>query len=198
MSASGSRAQFWDRTQKAPGSLTENQRHYIGSADEHGDPRGALSMSRQMDTYHLNGQSLQPPEHLFSVYQRATPWTVDTMAVAPGHESHVPGLLGLAAVHSLKTTGRLPEPSNDLSEHSERMVSHLVERGVIDPPRMDVLHNDISKREAQRMVEDSPLWYYSPLRHVPRQESDHASRVTRALLRRPKDAPEPPRQGRLF
>lgn len=115
------------------------------------DPNNAdsiLEMTRTKDSYE------NPPEydhgdthgydrstgqmHLFEVNRHASPWKVDYMAATTGEHNDarytVPTLLGLAAQHSLNTTGRVPQADSSLSKHSKKIVDKLVSRGLVDNP----------------------------------------------------------------
>lgn len=115
----------------------------------------------------------------------AEPWTVKELYVRPGHEHVVPTLLGLAALHSLRTSGAAPKPSNNLSVHSERMVRHLADRGLVQMPDR-IARNRIDKPDADQQVDDN---YFTtddttwPQRTIPQEEVDQASRAVRAALR---------------
>lgn len=68
-----------------------------------------------------------------------TPWSVSSLYVKPGHEHVVPTLLGLASEHAMRTSPagtsqRMPVASHDLSKHSRRLVTKLVDYGVISDP----------------------------------------------------------------
>jgi hypothetical protein len=134
----------------------------------------------------------------------ATPWTVDLMAVRNGHEHLVPALLGLAAEHSLRRSGRLPQATNDLSSHSNRLVDKLTGRGLVDDPREvgNFEPNHITRGViAQSMIDNEGVEEQHRRDHLYSDaDVQRASNVTRALLRatRPPKARPEPEQGTLF
>lgn len=133
-----------------------------------------------------------------------TPWTVDLMAVRNGHEHLVPALLGLAAEHSLRRSGRLPQATNDLSSHSNRLVDKLTGRGLVDDPREvgNFEPNHITRGViAQSMIDNEGVEEQHRRDHLYSDaDVQRASNVTRALLRatRPPKARPEPEQGTLF
>lgn len=71
---------------------------------------------------------------------KAEPWVIELLASEEGQSRTLMSMLGRAAGHSLKTTGQLPQASEDLSVHSGRMVKNLAELGIIRDPRTPDSH----------------------------------------------------------
>jgi hypothetical protein len=77
-----------------------------------------------------------------------------TLAMAfatKGHEYLVSGLLGRAALHSLRTYGRVPEADSDLSPDSARMVQRLVDKGLIRAPNQSQYQDDVADQPEDRV-----------------------------------------------
>lgn len=134
------------------------------------------------------------------------PAVVDGLAATAGARHAVPTLLGLAANHSLRTRGKLPEPDADLSSDSAHLVSKLVARGVVDPPKTNPSlepQNDLGvKGTGQHVAERS--WFRNNMYvadmgdRVPDTEVHQASKFIRSALRKPQSRSQNFEQGKLF
>jgi hypothetical protein len=62
---------------------------------------------------------------------------VETLYTAPGARHHIPTLLGMAAMHSIRKTGQLPGASESLSTTSAPLVQKLVNKGLLKNPTAD-------------------------------------------------------------
>jgi hypothetical protein len=65
----------------------------------------------------------------------AKPWKVDTLWASKEGKHMATSLLGVLSEHSLRTTGKPPKASGDLSEHSTRLVHNLADKGLIKAPK---------------------------------------------------------------
>lgn len=130
------------------------------------------------------------------------PWTVTNLAAHEEGRHHVPALLGLAAEFSLRTEGRFPAVSPDLSEHSERLVRKLADRGVVEMPHVSVNAITKSRDDVNDLLTAADM--KPSTRHpenetaIPSRDVEHAARITRTLLRHPAARRESFDQGRLW
>lgn len=148
-----------------------------------------LDHPRSESYYYYNepAGSLTMPGHQQQLFAHTyRPPTVSGLGAQEGMEHHVPSLLGMAAQESLQRWGRLPEASGDLSQHSRPMVQHLVNRGVIDEPK--VLHKENNPyKKGDRATEawafENSIYAKMDGERVPDEQAAAGSAFTRSLLR---------------
>jgi len=112
------------------------------------------------------------------------------MAFATKSARHqVPTLLGMAAQHSLNRRGQVPRATNDLSEHSSKLVRKFSDLGVVKPPRQDFPLNSITWDKGDTL---NAKWYAQEVQEsgeeVPFGRVDKSRQFTRGLLRRNRPA----------
>jgi hypothetical protein len=116
-------------------------------------PHAWLSMTRHADRYYgehdqrdatydydYNSPHGQQQGTLFNA-EEASPWKVNEMYASKEGAHMAPTLAAMAAEHSLKTSGKMPKASNDLSRYSTRLVHKLSDLGVIDAPKNEHRNN---------------------------------------------------------
>ena len=178
---------------------------------------GMLAMKGRLDEHRLIPKTVPEDERTFRHFENGPqgqlfhstvgkPMTVTHLAVSQGYEHVLPTLLGLAAEHSLRTTGKLPEADPDLSRYSGRMVEHLAAKGLVTDPRNEVekgMPNRIDKQSGQAMIDD---WDIdgppdeSQTERLRYRDTSRAANFTRGLLRgaRPKTPAPTGEQGSLW
>ena len=140
-------AQFWSRNdgmsvnlrRQGPVQAPRVTSQDFGAVDRNDRTKAAvLSMHRTLDRH----DTLAPGEtagdntgqgHLF-LSQTATDWKVHGLFAHEDMKYTVPALLGLAAIHSLKTSRKVPTATAHLSVHSKRVVDRLVEAKLLRDP----------------------------------------------------------------
>ena len=182
--------------------------HYVQeSYDER--PSGYLGMSRELDSHwaHADADARDDYEvredgHHQGVLmnsRKATPWKINEMYVSKEGTHIVPTLLGMAGEHSLRTTSRLPEASNDLSQHSSRMVHRLADKGVIEAPKNEH-RNSIDFDEGHSSARSNVEHLIGRVRsqrddtiEVPASDVERGGRLYRQIFRGQHAKPEPER-----
>ena len=179
--------------------------HWASGPDPFHRDAASLTMIRDLDHHY----ALQNPDinegdydsvdgHKQGVLissEQATPWKIDTLYSTKGSHSAVAQLLGMAGEQSLRTTGRLPKASRDLSVHSSRLVRGLADRGIIDAPSNE-LRNSIdwedgaaSALSAVRYVEKDHNAGRESVTEVPSEEAAQGGQMLRQMLRGAKHSP---------
>jgi hypothetical protein len=183
------------------------QRAPFSASNWQSDERGvaSLSMSRRLDRHY----AIEDPD-AHTDYERvdghqqgvlldsepATPWKIETLYSSKGSHSAVAQLLGMAGEHSLRTSGRLPKASNDLSVHSSRLVHGLSDKGIIEAPAGEMrnsldfddgrsnANSDVAhmEREVDRGIERTQV--------VSPEEAARGGRMLRQVLRGAKHQPK--------
>jgi hypothetical protein len=175
---------------------------------------GMVHMNRTMDRHRVvsypfedfDSTGAQMDGQMTSISSSpATHWKVETLGVLPGHEHLVAPLLGLAAEHSLRTSGRLPDASHDLSAYSGRLVGKLAQRGLVTDPRGNgsYSHNSIDRSGAKTLVDNSDIdgsFEESNVTRITGRRVTRAANFTRGMLRasRPPKPQQEPEQGSLW
>jgi hypothetical protein len=110
---------------------------------------------------------------------------IDMAFASKSARHHIPTLLGMTAQNSLNLRGQVPRATNDLSEHSSKLVKKFSDLGVVQPSRKDFPLNSITwdrgdalnaKWQAQEVQESG--------KEVPFDRVDKSRQFTRGLLRR--------------
>lgn len=164
-----------------------------------------LSMSRQFDMHSayevpdMNKRSdLEDYHtgqgHLFKSSE-ARPWKIEELYSNKGSWPHVNALLGMAGEHSMRTSGQVPKSDSNLSSHSRRMVSKLADKGIIDPPELNLSDNGIDWEDgahrAKRRVDDLLEGYPTEPVRVSNSEAAKGSNVYRQTIRGANATPKP-------
>lgn len=163
----------------------------FGVVDPHDVTKAAVvSMNRTMDRH----DTLDPGEtagdntgqrHMF-LSQPATNWKVDGLFAHEDMRHTVPALLGLAAIHSLKTSKKVPDASPYLSVHSKRVVDRLVDANLVRDPlkgmRSAFTPNDITSESGGDYAYEKFLGERPEDVAVPTSDSDHAADAVRNAL----------------
>jgi hypothetical protein len=182
-------AQFWSRT-SAP-TMPRVVSQEFGVVDPHDVTKAAVvSMNRTMDRH----DTLAPGEtagdstgrrHMF-LSQQATDWKVNGLFAHKDMRHTVPALLGLAAIHSLKTSKKVPDASPYLSVASKRVVDRLVDAKLVRDPlkgmRSTFTPNSITSEAGG---EHAFIKFIGKLPEdvaVPTPDSDHAADAVRNAL----------------
>ena len=134
---------------------------------------------------------------LFSSHP-AMPWTVSDLYSHPRMSvGYLPHVLGAMTAHSLRTSGKLPAASDDLSVHSERLVNRLAEKGFTKPvDEAKVYRNSINKeRGAEDALYGARLMEKNGEKMSPKETSE-ARAIGRDALRSKRS--KKPEQGELF
>ena len=155
-----------------------------------GSKAAVVSMNRTMDRH----DTLDPGEtagdstgqrRLF-LSQPATNWKVNGLFAHEDMRHTVPALLGLSAIHSLKTSKKVPDASPYLSVHSKRVVDRLVEAKLVRDPlkgmRSTFTPNDITSESGGDYAYEKFLGERPDDVAVPTSDSDHASNAVRNAL----------------
>ena len=186
--------QFWSRDNSYPGDTYVSHDFGVVDAD---DPTKAafVSMNRNLDIHanygiHDDYGAEWEKDHgqgrLFGS-QQATGWQVDGLFAHEDMRHTVPSLLGLAAIHSLKTTKKVPDATSDLSNASKRVVDRLVEAKLLRDPlkgkRRDFEPNDTTSAEGGWLANAMQMGTYIGDVALPTSDSDHASNAVRSALR---------------
>lgn len=177
----------------------------VGGMDLGNPPEAAhVTMQRRMDKHYavdadVNYHSDERPDGHHQGFmiesEKAKPWKIDGMYATKGGRHMANVLLGLAAEHSLSTTGRLPRASNDLSAHSTRVVHGLADKGIIKAPKKEH-RNDIDwdhgARSARFAVNDDAravLAGYEGNTRMSTEDGMRGGRVMRQILKGAKETP---------
>lgn len=133
------------------------------SAENKGGPRRSeVHGYGQHGTRH-EGDGEHGQQSLFNVFHQ--PPRIDSLFADPSMNTEAMNLVGIAAHESKKRYGREPIPDSDLSEHSSRMVQHLVNLGITKntkPPKWQE-PNEIQKGPRLLQLNDYELGVTSPM-----------------------------------
>lgn len=179
--------------------------HWSGGSDPFTRDAASLTMMRNRDRHYpiaspdLNDGNYENVDgQLQGVLMdsdRATDWKIDTLYSTKGSHAAVAQLLGMAGEHALRTTGRLPKASRDLSVHSTRLVKGLADRGIIDAPTNELRNNidweygATSARSAVRYAERDHNAGRESVSEVPVEEAQRGGQMLRQMLRGAKHQP---------
>lgn len=193
MHASNIGPQFWSRndTQADWDSDRILVSHDIGVVDEH-DPRKAavVSMSRYVDRHDENDPEAEWEDNhgqgaLFGSTP-ATRWSVEGLFAHEDMRHTVPALLGLSAIHSLKTSKKVPNVSPDLSLASKKVVDRLVDAKLVRDPlkgkRRDFEPNHVTDADGGHIADMQAIGEYRDDVAIAKSDSDHASNAVRNAL----------------
>ena len=116
---------------------------------------------------------------------------IDMAMATKDARHHIPTMLGMVAQHELKTRGKIPNASQDLSPHSTRMVQKAVDMGLVKNPVQEYSEdvfasNDINWTEGERAARwrsDDVRWYGD---EVPFERVNAGRQFVRDALRRPR------------
>lgn len=185
--------QFWSRDDKHSDWASDRSlvSHDIGVVDEH-DPRKAavVSMNRYMDHHDESDPDAEWEDNhgqgaMFGS-SPATRWKVDGLFAHEDMRHTVPTLLGLSAIHSLKTSRKVPEADSNLSVSSKKVVDRLVEaRLVRDPTRGQRKYwapNRLTSADGGQVAYDQSMGDYPGDVAIPKSDSDHGSNAVRNAL----------------
>jgi len=133
--------------------------------------------------------------------------SIDSLMATKSDTHLVPGVIGRAARHSLETYGRVPMASDNLSQHSARLVQKLVDRGILRNPThllpdddpAEVLPSNNYNWEDARSAVRTVSYIAQPANVVPANEHLMGSQFVRNELRatRPGLPPPDPKQTEL-
>jgi hypothetical protein len=193
MHASNIGPQFWSRNDTQADWASDRSRvsHDIGVVDEH-DPRKAavVSMNRYVDRHDENDSTAEWEDNhgqgaLFGSAP-ATRWTVEGLFAHEDMRHTVPALLGLSAIHSLKTSKKVPNVSPDLSNASKKVVDRLVDAKLVRDPlkgmRRNFEPNHVSDDDGGHFADMQAMGEYHDDVAMPKSDSDHGSRAVRNAL----------------
>lgn len=126
---------------------------------------------------------------------KAKPWIVDEMYSHPEATHAIPTLMGVAADHTLSRHGTLPQSSEDLSQHSTRVVHGLAKHGVIEAPKneqrnyLDFTDGERNADTHTRWMQEDRAWHISEnSRELTTPEVKRGSDTFRGVLRNAKAA----------
>jgi hypothetical protein len=98
------------------------------SAENKGGPRRSEVHGYGQHGIRHEGDGEHGQQSLFNVFHQ--PPRIDSLFADPSMNTEAMNLVGIAAHESKKRYGEEPIPDSDLSEHSSRMVQHLVNLGI--------------------------------------------------------------------
>lgn len=116
-------------------------RHTASYLSPDGKDAAYVQTKRVPDGHHAHygwepAKAGQPGQQGTMIHSDPENHVVDMAFSTRGARDVVPTLMGMTSVHSLRNRGAIPGASDDLSEHSGKMVSNLIKRRVIQNPRV--------------------------------------------------------------
>lgn len=141
--------------------------------------------------YNENWQAASREPQLFGVHgPEPTPPTVEMLEMTKQDRAMAPTLLGIGQIESIRRSGQGLTPSTDLSDHSDRMVGKLANRGAIDDWGGRERWNDMDFLPESPYSTGEDMWqrHYGP-HAVPRQDVSAGRSLSRNLLRRKRGGP---------